>query len=57
MQVKRAMDVAQLAERKLPTTEVHNLNPVIGKIMLYPWFLLTVEKTKIKVKNSCEWSI
>ena len=34
VRMKKAVGVAQLAERSLPTPEVHNSNPVIGKIYI-----------------------
>ena len=41
------MVVAQLVERLLPTPDIHNLKPDIGKILFAN---CTIEKTKIKKK-------
>ena len=49
----RAVVVAQLAERLLPTSEADCSNPVISKILYSTcrYVLLTVENTKIKKKR------
>ena len=52
-----AVVVAQLAEQWLPISEVHRSNPVIGKICIKIYYLLTVEKTKLKRKRSRGWPI
>ena len=44
----RALVVAQLVERSLPTPEIRGLNPDIGKILSAN---CTIEKTKIKKKR------
>ena len=44
----RAVVVAQLVERSLPTPEIHGVNPDIGKILSTN---CTIEKTKIKKKS------
>ena len=42
--VSRAVVVAQLVEQLLPTPEVHDSNPVIGKFYVY--FLFSVLKSR-----------
>ena len=49
---KRAVGVAQYVEWLLLTTEVHGLNPVIGKIYIEQCLLPTVlKRRKIKKKR------
>ena len=48
---KRAVVVAQLAERSLPTPEVRGSNPVLGKIYIEHCLLSTVlKRQEIKKK-------
>ena len=44
----RAVVVAQLFERSLPTPEISGSNPYISEILSTNW---TIEKTKIKKKR------
>ena len=46
--IGRAVVVAQLVKRSLPTPEVHVSNPVIGKVLI---IINCIEKTKIKKKR------
>ena len=45
-ELKEAVFVAQLVERSLPTPEVRNLNPVIGKI-----YIVRLLSTVLKRQN------
>ena len=52
--LERAVVVAQLVERSLPTLEIRGLSPVIGTIFLLASTVLKsfVEKTNIKRKEA-----
>ena len=48
----RAVVVAQMVERSIPTPEVHGSNPVVGKLYItYTYTVNCIEKTKIMKKR------